>query len=90
MAYGPLFRCEVIGSKRTMTDKIENCIAALYDAAIERTQKDPKFGSADFDLFCQVMWTDDGDMKRAGLTRDEFRLALQSAWMKMPKPKADQ
>ena len=28
----------------------------------------------------------DGDMKRAGLTREEFRLALQGAWMKMPKP----
>ena len=28
----------------------------------------------------------DGDMKRAGLTREEFRLTLQGAWMKMPKP----
>ena len=41
---------------------------------------------ADFESFCNVMWTDDGDMKRAGLTREEFRLALQGAWMKMPKP----
>ena len=69
-----------------MTDKIEACAAVLYDAAIEKAQDDPGLAGADFELLCNVMWTDDRDMERAGLTREEFRLALQSAWMKMPKP----
>ena len=69
-----------------MTDKIEACATVLYDAAMERAQDDPDLARADFESFCNVMWTDDGDMERAGLTREEFRLALQGAWMKMPKP----
>ncbi len=68
-----------------MTDKIEACAAVLYDAALELAQNDPELARADFESFCTIMWTDDGDMKRAGLTREEFRLALQHAWMKMPK-----
>ena len=71
-----------------MTDKIEACAAILSDAAIERARENPELARADFESFCNVMWTDDSDMKRAGLTREEFRIALQSAWMKMPK--ADQ
>ena len=71
-----------------MTDKIEACAAILCDAAIERAQENPELARADFESFCNVMWTDDGDMKRAGLTREEFRIALQSAWIKMPKPQS--
>ena len=69
-----------------MTDKIEACATVLYDAAMERAQDDPDLARADFELFCNVMWTDNGDMELARLTREEFRLALQGAWMKMPKP----
>jgi hypothetical protein len=68
-----------------MTDKIEACAAVLYAMAIELAQDDPDLARADFESFCNVLWTDDGDMKRAGLTREEFRLALQGAWMKMPE-----
>jgi hypothetical protein len=57
-----------------MTDKIEACAAILCDAAIERAQENPELARADFESFCNVMWTDDGDMKRAGLTREEFRI----------------
>ena len=73
-----------------MIDKIEACAAILYDAAIERTQENPELARADFETFCDVMWTDDADIKRAGLTREEFRIALQSAWIKMPKPQSAQ
>ena len=52
-----------------MIDKIEACAAILYDAAIERTQENPELARADFETFCDVMWTDDADIKRAGLTR---------------------
>ena len=69
-----------------MTDKIEACAAVLYDAAIELTQNNPELARADFESFCNVMWTDDRDIERAGLTREEFRVALQGAWMKMPRP----
>jgi hypothetical protein len=73
-----------------MTDKIEVCAILLNDAAIERSQGNPELASADFESLCNVMWPDDNDMKRDGLTREEFRLALQSAWMKMATPKFDQ
>ena len=52
-----------------MTDKIETCAAVLHDAAMERAHDDPDLARADFESFCNVMWTDDCDMECAGLTR---------------------
>jgi hypothetical protein len=52
----------------------------LYDAASQIGRDDPDFLGCDFEAFCRVMWTDDSDMKRYFMSRDEYRAALREAW----------
>ena len=73
LLWGRFFVRRNAQGKEGMTDKIEACAAILCDAAIERAQENPELARADFESFCNVMWTDDADMKRAGLTREESR-----------------
>lgn len=58
---------------------------AMYDAAMEISKDDPTILTCDFESFCNSMWTDDADRKARKLSREDYRLALQSAWEQLPR-----
>jgi hypothetical protein len=64
--------------------QICEAIHSLYDGALEIAKHDSNLLSGDFESFCDVMWTDDADMNARWLTREEYALALQSAWEHLP------
>lgn len=51
----------------------------LTAAALEIAKDDPSLLD-DYPGFERVMWSDDGDMKRYGMSRDQFREVLQEVY----------
>jgi len=63
----------------------EALVQELYDAAAEIAKDDQDFRQIDFEGFCRVMWHEDEHMKKHGFDRETYRLAMQSAWEKLPR-----
>ena len=63
----------------TIDEKIEQAAQYLLDSAVEIQETDRDFAS-DFEAFGRVLWNDDEDMNKRGLTREQYKEALLQAW----------
>jgi hypothetical protein len=55
----------------------------LLIGAREYALDNPEIRDANFDEFCSVMWSDDHDLERRGVTREAYTQALNHAWKRM-------
>ena len=67
-------------SKMERDAAYRQCIKDAYAAALEIAKDDPDLLKAERDDFLDVMWPDDHDMKQRGLSREDYRAALNAAW----------
>jgi hypothetical protein len=61
-------------------DRIDYVAADLVDVSREMWRTEPEIRTADFETFCQVMWSDDNDMHSRSMSKDEYEDALKAAW----------
>lgn len=56
-----------------------NLVIHLIDAAREINKDEPLTGCS-FKDFCDIMWSDDHELRQWKVTRDEYRAALREAY----------
>ena len=62
---------------------IDAMAQGFYQDAIEIAKDDPSIRTCAFESFCRAMWSDDHEMNDLGVTREDYRHALQIAWEKV-------